>query len=157
MAALLSVAFLIAETPVNATGVGDQSFTPRTIHVVVTQITAGDEIRFKGSTIRLYGIAAPPFGTPLGTKAVAYLNTKIRNRTVTCRLTGRSFRNFEVGTCRYGGKDIAETLVREGLAVPCPRLGGKRYDTAARQAKNTGIKESFELPIYCGGSNDGKL
>ena len=145
----LIIALIIA-APVTATETSNRAFTPRTVQMKVTQVRSGHEILSGGFKVRLHGIAAPRFGTKLGTDAVFFLNTLILNRTVGCRLTGLAFRDMEVGTCRIGGRDIAELLVREGLALPCPKLGGRLYTSDAKRAKNTGIEHSFVLPAYCG-------
>ena len=153
MVCLFSLWFLalFPSAPALATGTIDRSFTPRTVQITVTQIRAGDLILAGRFQVRLYGIAAPSFGTPLGSDAVQFLNTMIRNRQISCRLTGEGFKDAEVGTCHLAGRDIAEELVREGLALPCPRLGGHLYQNAAKRAKDTGIKHRFTLPGYCGG------
>lgn len=150
---ILLVLTLGTASEARATGTSDRSFTPRTVQMKVTQVRSGDEIQSGGFKVRLAGIAAPDFGTPLGNDAVLFLNTLILNRNVGCRLTGRAFRDMEVGTCRLGGRDIAELLVREGLALPCPKLGGRRYESDVKRAKDTGIAESFTLPRYCGESS----
>ena len=147
----------IASSPALATGTLDKSFSPRTVQIKVTQIRSGDEIIANRFKVRLYGIAAPDFGTPLGSDAVLFLNRLIRSQQVTCRLTGQGFKDAEVGTCRIGGKDIAEALVREGLALPCPRFGGRLYESAAKRAKDTGILQRFDLPAYCGGPKGSEM
>lgn len=146
----LLVLQLTATSPAAATDTVDRSFTPRTVHIKVTQVRSGDQIVSGGLDIRLEGIASPPFGTPLGTEAVRFLNTLILHRGVSCRLTGEGFRGSEIGACRLGGKDIAELLLREGLALPCRRLGGRNYAHAADRVKDTGIKDRFTAPEYCG-------
>jgi endonuclease YncB( thermonuclease family) len=148
---LLLTATLGAATPANATETRNRAFTPRTVQMKVTQVRSGHEIQSGSFKVRLHGIAAPRFGTKLGSDAVLFLNTLILNRAVSCRLTGLAFRDMEVGTCRIGGRDIAELLVREGLALPCPKLGGRRYASDAKRAKDTGINHRFDLPAYCGG------
>ncbi|RVU37967.1 thermonuclease family protein [Hwanghaeella grinnelliae] len=144
---LLSV---FASFPAVATGTLDKSFSPRTVQIKVTQVRSGDEFTSGRFKVRLYGIASPDFGTPLGSDAVGFLNRLIWNQQISCRLTGQGFKDAEVGTCRIGGKDIAEALVREGLALPCHRLGGRLYERAAQRAKDTGIADQFDLPAYCG-------
>lgn len=152
--ALLLLGAMAIAAPVAAAGSSDRSFTPRSIQMKVTQVRSGDEIQSGGFKVRLAGIAAPPFGTALGNDAVRFLNTLILNRNVGCRLTGRAFRDQEIGTCRIGGRDIAELLVREGLALPCARLGGRRYEGDVRRAKDTGIADAFDLPRYCGAETE---
>lgn len=147
---LIPFLFSVVPTPAPATGSSDRSFTPRTLHIRVTQVRSGDEIQSGGLKIRLMGIVSPPFGTPIGSDAVLFLNTLILNRDVVCRLSGQAFRDQELGTCRIGGRDISELLVREGLALPCRRLGGRLYDTDVKRAKDTGIADSFTPPLYCG-------
>lgn len=134
-----------------ATGTTDRAFTPRTIQMKVTQVRSGDEIQSGTFKVRLMGIAAPHFGEMPGNDATMFLNRLVLHRDVSCRLTGQAFRDMEIGVCRLGGRDLGELLVREGLALPCPKLGGRLYASDAKRAKDTGIKERFTLPRYCGG------
>ncbi len=150
LATLLHTSMAMA-TDVERRPARDQSFTPRTVTKTVTRIQSGDEIHLGQLKVRLAGIVTPRFGTALGTKAVFHLNVLIRNKDITCRLSGRGYREAELGECHLRGKDIARSLIREGLALPCPKLGGRQYRRDWEKAKDTGIKTAFAPPRYCGG------
>jgi endonuclease YncB( thermonuclease family) len=72
-------------------------------------------------------------------------------RTVRCELNGERTHDRCVAVCFLDGADIAEALVRQGLARDCPRFSGGRYRRAELEAAQSGatIRESYALPGYC--------
>lgn len=142
-AVLAMVGFLALALPA-------QAQTPRDLTGRVTAVPSGDEIDVEGTRIRLQGIAAPGPYMPFGGDARAFLQLLVVDRTVTCHLTGERTRGREVGTCEWEGVDIAQVIVREGLARDCPRFSRGRYAKDEREAKLTGLHEAYPLPDYCG-------
>ena len=60
-----------------------------------------------------------------------------------CDLT-QSARTAAVGWCYLDGQDIAEALVRAGLARDCPRFSGGQYAAA-----ETPAARGLPFPSYC--------
>jgi endonuclease YncB( thermonuclease family) len=114
------------------------------------RVTDGDTISVGGVAVRLKGIAAPEVahfgdaGEPDGEAAKAFMVALIEGQMVVCDLTQERAHGRRVGYCYRGGQDIAEALVRAGLARDCPRFSGGRY-LAAEQP------EAASLPLltYC--------
>lgn len=146
---VLVISLLLFETA-HATAVRDRSFTARTVSGTVTSVQHADEIRIGRLAVRLEGIAAPRLGKPLGVKAVSHINILALGKEVTCHLIGKRFRHAEVGTCRINGKDLARSLIREGLARSCPKIGFRRYTFHEARAEQTDIGAVFPLPRFCG-------
>ena len=124
--------------------------TPSDLTGTVTGVPSGDEVEVDGIRIRLQGIAAPGPFMPLGGDATAFMQLLVMGKQVTCRLTGEKTRGREVGTCEWNGVDIAQVIVREGLARDCPRFSRGRYAADEKQAKQTGLPDLYPLPSYCG-------
>lgn len=101
--------------------------------------------------IRLQGLAAPESDALGGPEATAAMRRMVDGRTVRCELDGERTYDRCVGICYLGELDIAEELVRMGLARDCPRFSGGRYADAERAAEVDGasIRESYLLPGYC--------
>ncbi|WP_425403372.1 thermonuclease family protein [Hwanghaeella sp.] len=124
--------------------------TPSTLTGLVSDVPSGDEIAIGDTRIRLQGIAAPGRYMPLGGDATAFMQLLVMQKEVTCHLTGERTRGREVGICEWNGVDIAQVIVREGLARDCPRFSGGRYANDEREAKDTGLLDAYPLPAYCG-------
>ena len=126
--------------------------TPSTLTGLVSDVPSGDEIAIGDTRIRLQGIAAPGRYMPMGGDATAFMQLLVMQKEVTCHLTGEQTRGREVGICEWNGVDIAQVIVREGLARDCPRFSGGRYANDEREAKDTGLLDAYPLPDYCGKS-----
>jgi micrococcal nuclease len=63
-----------------------------------------------------------------GVAAKAFLVEQAEGgRTVVCDLTGERSHGCRVGWCHRDGGDLAEALIRAGLARDCPRYSRGRY------------------------------
>ena len=63
--------------------------------------------------------------------------------TVMCDLTRRTH-GRRVGWCYIDGQDVAEALIRAGLARDCPRFSGGQYAAA-----ETPAARELPCPSYC--------
>ena len=107
-------------------------------------VTDGDTISVGGVAVRLKGVAAPEVahfgdpGEPGGEAAKRFMVKLVEANTVVCDLTQQRTHGRRVGYCYRGGQDIAEALIRAGLARPFPfgaqgvRLFAFREGTAGR-------------------------
>ena len=68
----------------------------------------------------------------------------VEGETVVCDLTEERTHGRRVGWCYLDGQDIAEALVRAGLARDCPRFSGGRY-----AAVETAAARELPFPSYC--------
>jgi len=100
---------------------------------------------FVGLTkVRLRGIAVPALDQPLGKAAMQALADAALGKTASCRLSGsRSWDRIDAH-CTVEGQDLAEMMIRSGLARDCPRESEGRY--AAFEADRG---ETFPLPDDC--------
>jgi endonuclease YncB( thermonuclease family) len=105
----------------------------------------GDTLDIHGTRIRIFGIDAPesdqlcrnedsePYRC--GQKAANDLDAFIARRPVTCvDIDERSF-NRTVAVCTIAGVDIADWLVRQGLALDWPKYSKGDYADAQSEAK----------------------
>ena len=96
-------------------------------------VTDGDTISVGGVAVRLKGVAAPEVahfgdpGEPGGIEAKAFMVELVEGQMVVCDLTQERTHGRRVGCCYRDGEDIAEALIRAGLARDCPRYSGGRY------------------------------
>jgi micrococcal nuclease len=93
----------------------------------VTNVRDGDTIEVGGLAVRLNGLAAPEGDEPGGTAATRAMRKMVEGRTLRCELDGERTRDRCVGVCYLDGGDIADTMVRQGLARDCPRFSAGRY------------------------------
>jgi endonuclease YncB( thermonuclease family) len=90
------------------------------------ETTDGDTVTVAGLTVRLKGVDAPEQWMPGGPEATAAMRKLVGNW-LKCELTGEKTRGREVGFCRNADNvDIAEAIIKSGLALACPRYS-KRY------------------------------
>ena len=103
-----------------------------------------------GVAVRLKGVAAPEVahfgdpGEPGGEAAKAFMVELVEGQTVVCDLTQERTHGRRVGWCYRDGQDIAEALIRAGLASDCPRYSGGRY-AAVDRPEAAGLP----FPGYC--------
>ena len=101
--------------------------------------------------MRLKGVAAPEvahFGEPGeagGEAAKAFMIELVEGETVVCDLTQERTHGRRVGWCYRGRQDIAEAVIRAGLARDCPRFSGGRY-AAAEVPASLGAAIPWLLP-----------
>ncbi|WMT73423.1 thermonuclease family protein [Bradyrhizobium sp. Ash2021] len=108
----------------------------------------GDTLEIHGRRIRLWGIDAPESSQlcrsddslqyRCGAKAANDLDAFIARRPVSCVPVSLDQYGRTVATCSVDGADLAEWLVRNGLALDWPRYSRGRYDPAQRGAEHTG-------------------
>ncbi|OAF14132.1 thermonuclease family protein [Bradyrhizobium neotropicale] len=111
-------------------------------------IIDGDTLEIHGNRIRLWGIDAPESSQlcrgddslpyRCGAKAANELDAFIARRPVSCEPVGRDVYGRTVATCSVGSVDLAEWLVRGGLAFDWPRYSKGKYDSAQREADHAG-------------------
>jgi endonuclease YncB( thermonuclease family) len=93
-------------------------------------IIDGDTLEIHGTHIRLWGIDAPESSRPCrddkslqyqcGAKAANQLDTFIARRPVDCSPVSLDQYGRTLAVCSIGGVDLAEWLVRNGLALDWP-------------------------------------
>jgi endonuclease YncB( thermonuclease family) len=111
-------------------------------------IIDGDTLEIHGTRIRLWGIDAPESSQlcrddeslqyRCGAKAANDLDAFIARRLVSCvDIDERSYRRT-VAVCTVAGTDIADWLVRNGLALDWPTYSKGAYAAAQAEAKREG-------------------
>lgn len=113
----------------------------------VASVTDGDTIRIGSERIRLHGIDAPErdqacfdgTGRPwrCGRHASRELQTLIGGQSVSCHQEDVDRYGRIVARCLAGGRDMAEQLVLQGLALAYRRYS-RTYVTAEHQARLAG-------------------
>ena len=68
----------------------------------------------------------------------------VEGETVVCDLTQERTHGRRVGWCYRDGQDIAEALIRAGLARDCPRFSDGRYAAVELPAV-----ANLPFPSYC--------
>lgn len=108
----------------------------------------GDTIEIHGQRIRLFGIDAPESDQlcrgddslqyHCGAKAANELDAFIAGRSVSCTdIDERTYRRV-VAVCTVDGVDLADRLVRQGLALDWPKYSKGDYAVAQTEAKHAG-------------------
>jgi endonuclease YncB( thermonuclease family) len=108
----------------------------------------GDTLEIHGTRIRLWGIDAPESSQlcrgddslqfRCGAKAANDLDTFIARRPVDCSPVSLDQYRRTVAVCSIDGVDLAEWLVRNGLALDWPMYSRGKYDKAQRDAEHAG-------------------
>ena len=93
---------------------------------------SGDLLTVSGTSIRLYGIAAPMAGETCETRfgqhydcyrrATDVLQTLIGTSPVSCTVTNHDRTGQAIGVCRAGGSDLAAAMAARGWAFAYRRL-----------------------------------
>jgi len=104
----------------------------------------GDTIRVAGQKVRLQGLAAPELNEPGGQASKNAMIEIVKGQQVSCELDGTATHDRVVGICYVAGRDVAEELVRRGLARDCPRFSRGRY-----RELETAAGQGLPLPGYC--------
>ena len=105
----------------------------------------GDTIEIHGARVRIFGIDAPEsdqlchdarsYQYRCGQKASNALLEFIDRRPVDCVEVDRDRYKRAVSVCTVGGTDIADWLVRNGLALDWPQYSKGAYAAAQAEAK----------------------
>jgi endonuclease YncB( thermonuclease family) len=120
----------------------------------------GDSFRWGDKRYRLYGIDAPELNQecwdskdkpwPCGVRARAELRRIISTEPLTCTQMSVDQYGRIIATCRVGGKDIAEEMVRTGYATAYSRPGNPnsyaKAEAEAREEKRGMWAGRFEHP-----------
>jgi endonuclease YncB( thermonuclease family) len=107
----------------------------------------GDTLEIAGDTVRIFGIDAPEHGQTCaredgsgwdcGSWAAKELARRLRGTRVTCEGGERDRYGRLVATCTAGGEDVAEGLVRDGVAFAYLKYS-QRYLADEKQAAVAG-------------------
>lgn len=118
----------------------------------------GDTIQTQGKRLRLYGIDAPEVGQPCRTRdgffyecgsvSKSFLAVMLNGRSVRCESQGVDLYGRNLATCYIGATDIAENMVRAGMAVAYTRYSRRYIDAEAEaRAASRGIHQGeFAYP-----------
>lgn len=117
----------------------------------------GDSLEMTGFDIRLLGIDAPEAiqtckrngeDWACGQDAKVMLSALVEGKVLNCRQHGSDAYGRVVASCKAGRTDVAEALVRAGLAVALPKFSDAYVHVEAQaKARNVGIWASeFEMP-----------
>lgn len=119
-------------------------------HPLTGQATVvdGDTIEIHGQRIRLFGIDAPESDQlcrgddslqyRCGAKAANELDGVIAGRSVHCvDIDERTYKRV-VAVCTVAGVDLADWMVRQGLALDWPKYSKGDYTAAQSEAQRTG-------------------
>jgi endonuclease YncB( thermonuclease family) len=111
-------------------------------------VVDGDTLEIRGARIRLFGIDAPESAQTCldddgklyrcGQKAALALSDFIASRPVSCVPQDTDRYGRTVATCSVGGEDLADWLVRAGLAFDWPQYSKGRYTAAQKAAERAG-------------------
>lgn len=81
---------------------------------------------------------------PGGEEARAFMASLIEDQVVVCDLTQERTWGRRVGWCYRDGQDVAEALIRAGLARDCARYSGGKY-----AADDQPAAKALPFPGYC--------
>jgi endonuclease YncB( thermonuclease family) len=111
-------------------------------------IIDGDTLEIHGTRIRLWGIDAPESNQlcrgddsiqyRCGAKAANDLDSFLNKRPIDCVSVSLDQYRRTVAVCSIDGVDLAEWLVRNGLALDWPTYSKGKYDKAQRDADHAG-------------------
>jgi endonuclease YncB( thermonuclease family) len=111
-------------------------------------IIDGDTLEIHGTRIRLWGIDAPESSQlcrgddsiqyRCGAKAANDLDSFLAQRPIDCAPVNLDQYRRTVAVCSVDGVDLADWLVRNGLALDWPQYSKGKYDKAQRDAEHAG-------------------
>ncbi len=106
----------------------------------------GDTIKIAGTSIRIWGLAAPERSEPGGRQATAAMADLLARGPVSCIDTGGRSHGRVVAMCSVAGVDLAVAMIASGWARDCPAYSGGVYGVVeARSARRV----DYPLPAYC--------
>jgi micrococcal nuclease len=95
--------------------------------------------------IRLEGVDAEELNEPHGAAAKDAMKAIVRDHSLECVVSGRSYNRY-VATCRTEDDlDIGEELIRRGFALDCAHYSGGRY----RSFEPAGARTKLLQKPYC--------
>jgi len=137
LAQLIFAAVCVGALPASADNLSGQA-----------SVIDGDTLEIHGTRIRLWGIDAPEssqlcrgedsLSYRCGAKAANELDAFIARRPVDCSPVNLDQYRRTVAVCSIDGVDLAEWLVRNGLALDWPTYSKGKYDNAQRDAEHAG-------------------
>lgn len=83
----------------------------------VTHVRDGDTIEVNGTAVRIANLDCAELGTAEGEAAKIWMGELLAGASVDCALSGRKSYDRQVGTCRFGGADLGEILIGEGVCA----------------------------------------
>ena len=111
-------------------------------------IIDGDTLEIHGTRIRLWGVDAPESNQlcrgddsiqyRCGAKAANDLDSFLNKRPIDCAPVTLDQYRRTVAVCSVDGVDLADWLVRNGLALDWPQYSKGKYDKAQRDAEHAG-------------------
>lgn len=127
--------------------VADMASAPAADLIGQASIIDGDTLDIHGARIRLWGIDAPESGQlcrgedslqyRCGAKAANALAAFIDQRPVSCTPKTLDRYGRTVASCTVAGFDLADWLVRQGLALDWPRYSSGHYAGAQDEARRS--------------------
>ena len=122
------------------------------------RVVDGDTLEVSGEKLRLLGIDAPEMaqtceanGRPVlcGKLAAEHLDDLLGSRPLNCAVEGKDRYGRGLARCQADGRDVAETMTRDGWALSDRRYSDGRYhgaEAAARAARRGIWTMKFEDP-----------
>lgn len=105
----------------------------------------GDTIYVENAAVRIMGIDAEELSELHGYAAKNQMIRLIGGNDVTCKLNGEKSYNRYVGTCFVNGSDLAEGMVKSGMALDCARYSKSKY----RAFEPQGVRQWLRQKPYC--------
>jgi endonuclease YncB( thermonuclease family) len=127
------------------TGFATTAAAESTLTGLVTHVRDGDTIELGELPIRLNGVSAPELNEPFGPQSKQFMRDLVLGKIVRCELSGEKTYDRCVGTCYLEGEDIGATVIKEGLALDCPRYSGGLYAVV----ESAEARQVIKLPEYC--------
>lgn len=109
------------------------------------QVRDADTIVVDGTPVRLDGVDAPELKTRAGKDAKRWLVGYLRDKNVTCDLTGKKTYDRWVGVCYADGVDVGAAVIAAGFALDCAKFSGGRY----RKLETPAAKSRIKRARYC--------
>ncbi|MFG1480830.1 thermonuclease family protein [Xanthobacter sp. V4C-4] len=125
------------------------------VYAGAATVVDGDTLLLRGRRIRLEGLDAPELAQscerdgaawPCGKTARFALAELVQRGDVFCSASGEDAYGRALARCTVGGVDIAEELVRQGLAVAYGRRGYTAAEAEARAARRGMWAGRFQAP-----------
>jgi endonuclease YncB( thermonuclease family) len=117
------------------------------------RVIDGDTLDMGGTKLRLEGISAPEMNERGGLDAKSALEQYIGGWEVSCQRTGRRSYERWVAVCFFGrgnprhGQDVAQQMVADGFALPCPRYSPRYVYVRAKDGVVRMV--GYRAPAYC--------
>lgn len=109
------------------------------------QVRDADTIVVDSKPVRLDGVDAPELKTRAGQDAKRWMVGFLRDKSVTCDLTGKKTYDRWVGVCYADGIDVGAAVIAAGFALDCAKFSGGRY----RRFETPAAKSRIKRARYC--------